>query len=293
MTVEVHWLGTPQTHRADVVGGKVANLSRLAERQPVPPGFCVFGHSSEELATEFAADGITSAYRELAARQEQNEPAVAVRSSAVDEDGEHTSFAGLNETYLNVVGEKAVVDAVRACVASFRSERALAYRSKWGLDAPDQFAVLVQQLVTADVAGVAFSVDPVTHSGSTVVVNSSWGLGESIVGGTVTPDTYRVDRASWDVTERRIADKARMTVPAPAGVRELPVPRQLRSTETLSDAQVVRTARLAVQLEEQMGWPADVEFAWSAERLYLLQCRPVTALHTSEEAGSTAGGRTA
>lgn len=277
MAVVVHWLGESASLQAETVGGKAANLGHLSASHPVPPGFCVTGQSPDELAGESSARSVAAAYRELGVRSGQSCPAVAVRSSAIDEDGAEASFAGLNETYLNVTGETAVMEAVRACVTSFGSERARAYRADRGLEPQlDRFAVLVQQLVTADVSGVVFSVDPVTGHAGTTVVNASWGLGESVVGGTVTPDAYRVDRATWTVTHCDIADKTHMTIPAPGGVREVAVPRQLRPSRVLSDDAAVRTGQLAVELEAQMGWPTDVEFAWSDGRLNLLQCRPVT-----------------
>jgi len=120
---------------------------------------------------------------------------VAVRSSALDEDGAGASFAGQHETYLNVVGAAAVAEAVARCWASVRSSRALEYRRRQGfpLDGA-RIAVLVQQLIPADVSSVVFSANPVTGSRDEVMINASWGLGESIVGGTVTPDTYVVRR---------------------------------------------------------------------------------------------------
>lgn len=279
MTVQVYWLGEPASQRAERVGGKAASLSRLARRYPVPAGFCVVGSAPGELDEESADETIATAYRQLAESAAGAGQAVAVRSSALDEDGADASFAGLNETYLNVVGESAVLDAVRRCVASFGSPRALDYRSRHGLEAaPEHFAVLVQQLVFPDVAGVAFSIDPISGDRSTVVVNASWGLGESVVGGTVTPDSYRIDRSQWTVTHHEIGDKTRMTVPTRTGAAEVTVPRKLRLARALDDEGAVRTARLAAELEAEMAGPTDIEFAWSNGHLHLLQCRPVTAL---------------
>jgi pyruvate,water dikinase len=138
--------------------------------------------------------------------------------------------------------------------------------------------VLVQQLVPADVSAVVFSVDPVSGDRGAVVVNATWGYGESLVGGTVTPDAYTVRRSDLAIAARTVADKRRMTVATPGGTAEVDTPRFLRGQPALDDDQVIAAARLALALEAAMGWPVDVECAWSDNRLFLLQCRPVTSI---------------
>lgn len=219
---------------------------------------------------------VAEAYRELARRVGEDDPAVAVRSSGVDEDGAGASFAGQHDTFLNIAGADAVADAVSRCRASARSERALAYRSSQGLHGAAPIAVLVQQLVPADVAAVVFSVDPRTGSDD-VVINASWGLGESIVGGTATPDLYTVRRDGLQIRSRTAGAKERMTVRTPDGTREVAVPRILRERLALDDEDVRAAAELALSLEAETGAPVDVECAFRAGTLYLLQCRPVTA----------------
>ncbi|NRQ35165.1 hypothetical protein HII36_25550 [Nonomuraea sp. NN258] len=274
----IHWLGEAgPAQDPSVVGGKAATLSRLAAGFDVPPGFGVVGESGESEPDEH---DIAAAYARLSRLRGQEAVPVAVRSSAIDEDGAQASFAGQNETYLNVRGAEAVVAAVRACVASFGSERALDYRRQHGLDGGSgQYAVLVQELVIADVSGVAFSVDPVSGSRGQVVINASWGLGESVVGGTVTPDTYAYDVGTGDVSVSP-ADKQRMTVAVAGGTAEVGVPPRLREAPVLSTAQAETTARLALELEKTCGHPVDIEFAWAGGRLHLLQCRPITTLDT-------------
>jgi pyruvate,water dikinase len=206
-------------------------------------------------------------------------PAVAVRSSALDEDGLAASFAGQHETVLNVSGLSAVLAAIGRCWASFVSERALAYRRQHGLTAlPGRLAVLVQELVPADVAAVLFSANPISRRRDEIVITASWGLGESIVGGSVTPDTYIVRKGCLSIVSRQLGQKSQMTVAVPGGTREVVVPRLLRGRLTLSDEQAVELARLALRLEVVMSWPVDIECAYAADRLYLLQCRPVTTL---------------
>ena len=204
-----------------------------------------------------------------------------MRSSAVDEDGVSASFAGQHETFLNLVGASQVIDAVIQCWASGWSERALDYRRKQGLsDTRVEIAVLVQQLVEADVAAVVFSANPITGNRDEVVVNASWGLGESIVGGTVTPDMYTLCKSDGTVTHRAIGEKRTMTVPVPGGTRDVDVPRLLRAQACLDADQLAAAAELARSLESTMGWPVDVECAWRDRILYLLQCRPITTLDT-------------
>jgi len=251
-------------------GGKAAALAALARRYRVPDGFVVAGAPD--------AEAIEAAYDELATRAGEAAPLVAVRSSATDEDGLQSSFAGQHETILGVRGVDEVLDAIAACRDSAHTERALSYRRANGLARPTApLPVLVQLLVPADAAAVVFSVNPVNpHSG--VLVNAAFGLGESIVGGTVTPDEWALTRPSLHVTRRTIADKRRMTVRAPGGSREVDVPAPLRRMASISDEQAQDAAALALRLENELGFPVDLELAWTGSDLHLLQCRPITTL---------------
>jgi phosphoenolpyruvate synthase/pyruvate phosphate dikinase len=280
---EIAWLGETRASDPAVVGGKAAYLSQLATEFAVPAGFCLTGVRLSQAYDSGYAAPLASAYEELARRCGRTDPPVAVRSSAADEDGSGASFAGQHETILGVAGQEAVAAAVRDCLASFGSARALTYRRQHGLSVtPPRWAVLVQRLVPADAAGVAFSLDPVSGNRGMVVIDANLGLGESVVSGTVTPDSYLVRSEGLAIVDRRCGDKRVMTVPVLGGVDEVTLPRALRSAPALNDGQVRATARLALDLERRMGWPVDVEFAWSDGRLYLLQCRPVTTSTTSK-----------
>ena len=272
------WLGDPKSFDAGLVGGKAANLSRLARLyHRVPDGFSLpvmDGAHPLDLRDE-----ITGAISELMACHSLPDFIAAVRSSAVDEDGTTVSFAGQHETYLNIVGADAILQAVTRCWESARSERALEYRRQQRLSIEHmQIAVLVQQLIPADVSAVVFSANPITGNRDEIVINASWGLGESIVGGTVTPDTFLVRKSDLAVIQRMIADKQRMTVSAPGGTHEVEVPRFLRNEISLKDEQILEMAKLALTLETTMERPVDVECAYAAGTLYLLQCRPITTL---------------
>ncbi|MGQ0601006.1 MAG: PEP/pyruvate-binding domain-containing protein, partial [Anaerolineales bacterium] len=189
------------------------------------------------------------------------------------------SFAGQHETYLNIVGVDAILQAVTRCWDSAYSERALEYRRQQGLAVERvRLAVLVQQLVASDVSAVVFSANPVTSNRDEVLINASWGLGESIVGGTVTPDTFVVRKSDLATESCQITEKERMTVSIPGGTQEVDVPRFLRVQPSLTDEQMVEMTHLAISLEEKMGYAVDVECAYAGGQLYLLQCRPITTL---------------
>ena len=274
------WLGDPQSFDTALVGGKAANLSRLARMyHRVPDGFCIPVTVMDEAHPLDLRDEIIAAISDLMACHRLPDFIAAVRSSAVDEDGATASFAGQHETYLNIVGADAIIQAVTRCWESARSERALEYRRQQGLSVERlQLAVLVQQLVPADVSAVVFSANPITGSRAEIVINASWGLGESIVGGTVTPDTFIVRKSDLAITSRTIADKQHMTVSVPDGRREVDVPRFLRAQASLNDEQPIEMAQLALTLDATMSCPVDIECAYAGGELYLLQCRPITTL---------------
>jgi len=278
-------LGDPASGDPALVGGKASQLSRLAAEHRVPAGFSITAAAYKPdqspdapLPADLQAD-LAAAYGALSRSSGVPDVPVAVRSSALDEDGELASFAGQHETELNVVGIDALLGAVARIWASARSERALAYREQQGLEVGGvRLAVLVQQLVLADTSAVVFSANPITGNRDEVVVTASWGLGESLVSGTVTPDTWVVRKADLAVNEERIGAKERMTVAVPGGTREVAVPRLLRERASLSEAQITELAELAVGLEGEMGRPVDIETAFAGELLYLLQSRPITTL---------------
>src|SRR5574339_1263225 len=245
------WLGDPKSFDSALVGGKAANLSRLARLyHRVPDGFSLPVTVMDDAHPLDLRDEIICAISDLMACHSLPEFIAAVRSSAVDEDSITASFAGQHETYLNIVGAEAIIQAVMRCWESARSERALEYRRQQGLSVErPQIAVLVQQLVAADAAAVVFSANPITGSRAEVMINASWGLGESIVGGTVTPDTFIVRKSDLAVVQRSIADKKCITVPVPGGTQEVETPRFLRNTPSLNDEQVIEIAKLALTLE--------------------------------------------
>ena len=214
-----------------------------------------------------------------AALSHEGEVAVAVRSSATTEDLPSASFAGQHESYLNVQGQDALLDAVVACWASLWTARAISYRARHSVDpATLSLAVVVQRLIAADAAGVLFTANPVDGAREQMVINAAWGLGEAIVGGRVTPDTLLVDRASQRILTRETATKRIMTVRAAQGTKERPVPTAQQDQQVLDDGTTLELARIGAQVEAHFGLPMDIEWALADGEISMLQARPITHL---------------
>ncbi len=296
------------------VGGKGASLARLSRAGlPVPSGFHVTTDAyrrfleANDLAARLAAtadvpdepaaldaasdairalfeaapvpadvaDAVRAAYGAL-----PNAPAVAVRSSATAEDLPEASFAGQQETYLNIVGADAVLDAVRRCWASLWTARAMSYRQRNAIASADvALAVVVQTLVPSEASGILFTANPVTGHRGQVVIDGAWGLGEAIVGGLVTPDHWVVDKATDGILSREIHDKAVMTVRVAGGSRETPTPDDKRRQPSLTDDEVQRLAQIGARIEAFYGVPQDIEWAVAGGQVYIVQSRPITSLY--------------
>jgi rifampicin phosphotransferase len=282
-----------------VAGGKGANLGELTRAGlPVPPGF-VLTTAAYRAFTEGVEAGDRSVFTSRPIPQEMareiteawtalGEVPVAVRSSATAEDLEGASFAGQQDTYLNVRGAAALLDAVRECWASLWTERAVAYRARQGIDPAEvALAVVVQRMVEADAAGVMFTANPTNGRRDEVVLSAAWGLGESVVGGTVTPDDLVVEKAGLRVAARTTADKAVMTVYAGERTAEIPVPDDRRREPVLDDKAAAVLAELGVRIEQHYGAPQDVEWARADGEFFVVQARPITALPEPEAAPPT------
>jgi rifampicin phosphotransferase len=293
-------LGDPAADLA-TVGGKGASLARMIRAGlPVPGGFHVTTAAyrafvqpfhdeidrddPDRTAALFArhevpvhiAEEILCAYQALG-----EDVPVAVRSSATAEDLPELSFAGQQDTYLNVHGD-AVLDAVKRCWASLWNARAIAYRDRHPVPHEDvALAVVVQELVEADAAGVMFTANPVTGARDETVINASWGLGEAVVGGQVTPDTIVV--AGDALIQGNIGDKTVMTVRTPAGTEERPVPDELRRKPVLDEAQAAGLAALGARVQQLYGVPMDVEWVRRDGAFAIVQARPITGLKPQVE----------
>lgn len=202
---------------------------------------------------------------------------VAVRSSATAEDGMHAAWAGQLESYLNTTREM-VVMRVKNCWTSLFSPRALAYRFEQGLiDQSISVAVVMQTMVQSDVSGIAFSLHPVTQRMDQVVIEAGYGLGEAIVSGQITPDTYIVDKLSKQPIEKHIASQDRMITRGQSGgdvwIDVLP---EDRAIQKLTDQDIRHLSDLVLRIEQHYGFPVDIEWAKAGNTFYILQSRPVT-----------------
>jgi pyruvate,water dikinase len=221
---------------------------------------------------------LDGAYLELAGLNGDSETRVAVRSSATAEDLPGASFAGQHDTYLGVMGRTALADAVKRCWASLWNFQAVHYRHANEIDhAHALMSVVVQQMVPSVSAGVLFTANPISGDVSEMIINASWGLGESVVGGSVDPDTFVVDKVLNLVKTRSIAFKESSIEPAASsGTREVAVLPAYRDCPSLTDDQAVELGRLAIGIEEGRGTPQDIEWAHDGSNFHILQARPIT-----------------
>jgi len=271
-------LDTLRAADAPLFGGKSAGLGELiASGIAVPPGFAVSADAYRRDAP--LPDGLRAELEQRYA--ELGSPPVAVRSSALGEDGAEASFAGQQETYLWVRGAGAVCDAVRDCWASLFTPEAVSYRARMGRPGErPAMGVTIQRMVDAAVSGVMFTCNPVSGDPSTVAVNASWGLGSAVVAGEVTPDEYRVNKVTGEVTVRTIGPKEVEDVPHPegAGTTRLDVPAERREAACLDDAALALLVDVGKRIERHFGSHQDVEWALARDsgELMVLQSRPVT-----------------
>ncbi|MFB6095838.1 MAG: phosphoenolpyruvate synthase [Haloferacaceae archaeon] len=325
----VLWLDDVRAADLETVGGKAASLGELtAAGLPVPPGFVVTAQTyrtfieeagideelfdaveideedSAALSTahetahelimgtelpESVREEILEAYRSMGEGDE--EVFVAVRSSATAEDLPDASFAGQQETYLNVT-EEALLQRVKECWASLFSQRAIYYRNQKGFPHDEvDIAVVVQQMVDAEKSGVMFTSHPSTGE-PRIIVEAAWGLGEAVVSGTVSPDNYVIDRESGAVEDVTVAEKKVMCIkdPETGETVETEVPEDRRDARVLSDAELAELQALGERVEDHYGEPQDVEWAIVDGETYMLQSRPITTISESSEAAATGDG---
>jgi pyruvate,water dikinase len=318
MDALIAWFEELSAADTPTVGGKGANLGELSRAGlPVPPGFVLTAAAylaamseagvRDELAKRFAAlrdtagdpaalasgakelrstvrnagipEGlraeILAAYHRLGATTP-----VAVRSSATAEDTAGTSFAGMHDTFANVVGDDALIERIVDCWASLFGERAIAYRVSQGIAEEPVIAVVVQEMVRPDASGVLFTVDPSTTDPNHLVIEAALGLGEVVVSGAVEPDTHVVDKSRVEILSTRVGHQDHQLVGTPDGsVQRVDLDEATGAARVLTDDQVLDLARLGLAVEAHYGGvPQDVEWAIADGRLYLLQARPITTL---------------
>jgi pyruvate,water dikinase len=254
-----------------IFGSKAVGLGDAArEGLPLPPGVALSGDIVEAVASgeDEAIEQVVRLARDLPLP-------LAVRSSAVDEDGADASFAGQHLTLLNVPSCDALGDAVREIWWSANSDSAITYRQRVGLFRRPSVGVVVQSLLDPDCAGVMFTRNPVTGDDE-LMIEASWGLGEAVVAGMVIPDNFRVARSGEVLDRTPGLKRIRIRSLPEGGTREEDVPADQAEALCLDDAQLAELSRLADRCEEVYGAARDIEFAFAGGNLYLLQCRAVT-----------------
>lgn len=307
--------------KIDLVGGKGANLGELVRANfPVPDGFCINVEAykrlvinlqedinkilasidwekptvieekslqirelimKEEIPGEIAKE-IIEGYSQIMGADQPGWALVAIRSSATAEDLPEASFAGQQETYLNIQGKKEVLEHVKGCWASLWTTRAMAYRHKQNYDHNMVFlSVVIQLMVEADIAGVAFSVNPLNGKEDEILITSAYGLGEVVVSGTVTPDTFILGKRTLAVLSKELGTKEKQLVGGSEGsTKLLDVPVERSQKFSLSDNQLKELGEIVCRVEEHYHCPQDIEWAFYNTKLYLLQSRPITTLNS-------------
>jgi pyruvate,water dikinase len=223
---------------------------------------------------------IVDAYHELAAREKVKNPFVAIRSSATAEDLPDASFAGQQETYLNISGASQVVEKVRECFASLFTDRAIFYRVQKGFDHLSiALSAIVQMMCYSESSGVIFTIDPTNGDDSVVMIEANYGLGEYVVQGRVTPDDYYVEKKTMKITRKNLPTKTVMLVQKPqGGTEDKPVPDALKNRQVITDDEVIDLAKYALTIEQHYGRPMDIEWGLDKQtgKLLILQARPET-----------------
>ena len=312
------WFGEVDKDDIGLVGGKGANLGEMASFDvPINPGFIITSgayfdfieqnkfktkikESLKELditdpqqinvasqkiknliisgkISEGLAKEIINNYLKLGGILSQ--ALVAVRSSATAEDLPGASFAGQHETFLNVRGEANVVNRVKECWASLFEPRAIFYRQEKNFEHfKVGMAVIIQEMLTVDISGVTFTIDPVTNEKNTIIIEAVYGLGELIVQGTVTPDRYVVEKSSLDILKREVSKQTIQLAKVGTLNRKIRVPKKLQSKRKLTDKQIVELAKIGKKIHNHYFFPQDIEWILSKNKFYLVQTRAVTTI---------------
>ena len=247
-------------------------IKRIIIESPIPEDLVLF---------------IREYYNELCQRVGEDDTDVAIRSSATAEDLPEASFAGQQDTFLHVSGDDEVIEYIRKCWASLFEARAIFYREENDFEHSKVYiAVVVQKMANADKAGVMFTVNPSTGE-EIALIEGSWGLGESVVSGDVTPDNYQVDKKDNEIINVTISDKKVMYTNDEKGTSvKVEVPEEKRKERVLSDAELVELTEMGKRVQAHYGEPMDTEWAFEKDMLFLLQARPITTLgNASEDAG--------
>ncbi len=296
-----------------IAGGKGASLGKMTNIQiNVPPGFVVLAQAFDKFLEEtdlgVEIDAILKKVKhkdinsvEKASEEIRNlisdakfpkdiaeeikkefsklkATLVAVRSSATAEDSSIASWAGELESYLNV-NKRNLLDFVKKCWSSLFTPRAIFYRYEKGLHKQKvSVAVVVQKMVQSEVSGITFTVHPVTEDRDQMIIEAGFGLGEAIVGGKITPDTYVVSKKNKKILDKNISEQNIRIVRGGSGVKEIKVPKKMTKKQKLSDPQILKLTDTCINIEKHYKKPQDIEWALEKGKFYIVQSRPITTL---------------
>jgi len=301
-----------------IVGGKGANLGEMVQADfPVPPGFAITIYAYDKFLKKNSLDvkiaealknldvndpaqlqEASKTIKEMIKRSEVPEEVihevfssykklsgvlknalVAVRSSATVEDLPGASFAGQQETFLNVKRESNLIEAVRSCWASLFTARSIFYRKQNKISETGvKISVIVQKMIQSEVSGVMFSIDPVTNDKDRIIIEAVWGLGEMIVQGDVIPDRYVVQKGTFEILSKEISDQSVMLTKVGGKNKKIAVKKKNIDKQKINDSEVIKLAKIANNLQKHYYFPQDIEWAKSKDDLYIVQTRPVTTL---------------
>lgn len=263
-----HLLGTVNYDDTESISQVSSHIKKLIKSSPVP----------EEIVKE-----IFSIYQKMTVKYDA--AYVAVRSSATSEDSKGASFAGQQETYLNIKGEAAVIDTVRRAWASLFEPRAIFYRHNAKLDQiKTGISLVVQKMVQSDTSGVMFTIDPITTNRQRIVIEAIYGLGEYIVQGRVTPDHYEVDKNDFKIVDKKIVEQSiKLIYKKGENIRDF-VPEKTRGVQKITDEQIEKIAKIGKDIENHYYFPQDIEWAIEKDKIYIVQTRPVTTIGKKVEA---------
>ena len=297
----------------DLAGGKGASLGEMTNAKiPVPPGFVFTSHAFDRFLEETdlkqdisaqlgkvnyqdtnSVDRYSNVIRDMIdktpfpqdlAKEIMQEfkklkaPLVAVRSSATAEDSSEASWAGELETYLNT-SEKELTDNVKKCWSSLFTPRAIFYRhEKKLLKSHVSVAVVIQAMIQSEVSGITFTVHPITQDKNQMIIEAGWGLGEAIVSGQITPDSYVIDKRDWSIMDINISKQDKMITKVGKNTKTVNVPKAKQEQQKLMGKKIIELAQLCGHIEKHYKFPCDIEWAEHAGKLYITQSRPITTL---------------
>ncbi|MFH0854570.1 MAG: PEP/pyruvate-binding domain-containing protein [bacterium] len=299
----------------DIAGGKGASLGEMTRaKMKIPPGFIVLAPTFDKFLEETDLNIEIETHIKKVSHQDINSvdrasneirdmildskmpknigeeiikefkklktPLVAVRSSATAEDSTAASWAGELETYLNVT-RKNLLESVKKCWASLFTPRAIFYRYEKNMqDKKISVAVVIQKMVQSEISGICFTVHPVTCDKNQLVIEAGYGLGEAIVGGMITPDTYVIhkNKGKAYILDKNISSQGMMIIKTAKGTKESKVPSAKQEKQKLTDAQILKLTKICLEIEKHYKKPQDIEWAIEKGKIYITQSRPITTL---------------